>query len=254
MAYDPVTAGVLHAPGRIYRSTQVNGSAPVTAGPPVNPAALQRDPVTGHYFDPTSGKVYADPNGTQQVVDPNVRQQVAANFARSQAVFSQLPQAQAQQQQGFAGQSALVGNLNGVINGTAGPSVAQTQLGAGVGDIARSAISGAAGQTGESAALAHIQAMRTAGDAQAKANQDAAMLRAQETAAARATLGNVLGQQATEGQQNVNTTLGAANESANTAATGGATAETLNEKAGEHNAETNKGWIDQGAHFLGSLF
>jgi hypothetical protein len=238
----------------IYNSTQTHGAAPVAAGPPVNPATLQRDPVTGQYFDPTSGKVYADAQGTQQVVDPNTRQQVAMNIQRAQAVFQQLPQAQAQQQQGFAGQTQLAGQLGGVINGTAGPSVAQTQLGQGVGDIANSAESMAAGHTGESAALSHIQAMRTAGDAQAKANQDAGMLRAQETAAARQQLGSVLGAQATEGQANVNTTLGATNDAAALGQKGGAEAEGLNEKAGEANAATNKSWIDQGAHFLGGLF
>jgi hypothetical protein len=225
--YDAVKGG---AKG-IYGSTQVPGQPGVGAGPPANPAQFIRDPTTGMYYDPTSGKTYTDAAGTQLVTNPNVAQQVAQNIQRANSLFTSSTQ----------GQNQLIGDLNNVINGSA-PSVAQNQLGQGVDNIAKSANAMAAGHTGENAALAHIQAMRSAADAQAKANQDAAMLRAQETAQARAQLGNVLGQQQDTG-------LGYAK----TGESGQEAQQGLNEKSDEKNAETNKGLIDQGAHVLGAL-
>ncbi len=222
----------VHGAKDIYNSTQVPGQPPVTAGPPANPAQFIRDPTTGLYYDPTSGKTYTDASGTQLVTNPNVAQQVAQNVQRANSLFATATQ----------GQNQLIGDLQGVVNGTAGPSVAQTQLGTGVDNIAASANAMAAGHTGENAALAHIQAMRSAADAAAKANQDSAMLRAKETADARSQLGNVLGQQQDTGAAYAG--LGEKGQAEN---------QGLVEKTAEKNADANKGWIDTGAHFLASL-
>src|SRR6266436_1027645 len=149
----------------IYSSTQVGAQPGVGTAPAVNPALLQPDPVTHLYYDPTTGRSYLDAAGTQIVTDPNVAQQVATNVAKANALWAALPAAQQQQQQAYRAQTRAANGLGDVISGVA-PSVAQSQLGAGVDAIAANANAMAAGHTGENAALSHIQAMRSASDAQ----------------------------------------------------------------------------------------
>lgn len=82
------------------------------------------------------------------------------------------------QEQGLASQ------LGSTIAGTAGPSVAQTQLRAGLDQNNASMLSAGAGSTGVNSVLARYQARQAAGEQAAQMQQQAALLRAQEVAAA----------------------------------------------------------------------
>jgi hypothetical protein len=106
--------------------------------------------------------------------------------------------------QGAYGQQGnLVNDLLRTANGQ-GPSVANTQLQQGLGDINRNAMSQAAGATGAGGVLARYGAMIGGANAAAQTNQAAAIQRAQEIAQARAQAANVLAQQ----QQNTSALYG----------------------------------------------
>lgn len=97
----------------------------------------------------------------------------------------------------YAAESALAGNLGRTINGTAGPSVAQTQLRAGLDQSNADMLAAGAGSSGVNSVLARYQARQMAGEQAARMQQAAALLRAQEVAQAqqqlaalRAAMGN----------------------------------------------------------------
>src|SRR6476469_7583352 len=118
----------------------------------------------------------------------------ATAFDRQHAdeFYRRLAQLQQQYQQQLAAQSALGRSYDRTIAGTA-PSVAGAQLQRGVQQIGADARATASGATGASGALANYGAIQAL--AQAKANADAAALRAQEVAAAQAAKANLLNQQ-----------------------------------------------------------
>lgn len=159
---------------------------------------LKQDPVTGLYYDPTTGNVFNSPHPypENQVVNPNVAQQVASNFQQSQAILGGVTQARANASTANAGQAQLVGDLNGVISGSA-PSVAGTQLAGTLGGIQRTQSALASGQGGANAFAARRAAAQNIGNAQQAASQHAAQLRAQEVANAMSAKGTVLNSQAT---------------------------------------------------------
>lgn len=109
----------------------------------------------------------------------------AEDRAQAQEFFRQLALLQQNYQQALQQQRTLGRSYDQVINGTA-PSVAGTQLQQGVGQIKSTLASEAAGASGNNAALANYGAIQAMAQAQAKANQDAALLRAKEVAEARA--------------------------------------------------------------------
>jgi hypothetical protein len=117
-----------------------------------------------------------------------------ADRARSDEFYRQLALLQQQYQQQLAQQGALGRSLDKTIAGTA-PSVAGTQLQQGVGEIANATRATAAGASGENAALANYGSIQALAQAQAKANQDAANLRAREVAQAQQTKAGILNQQ-----------------------------------------------------------
>jgi len=90
----------------------------------------------------------------------------------------------AREAQNYAGESGLAANLGRTINGTAGPSVAETQLRAGLDQTNADAMAAGAGASGVNSVLARYQARQMAGAAGAQMQQQAAMLRAQEVAQA----------------------------------------------------------------------
>ena len=97
----------------------------------------------------------------------------------------------------YAGQERLAQNLWSAVNGT-GPSVAGTQLQAGLDQTLANGNSMASGGSGANGALARYAAILGAGRAGAATNQQAAELAAQQTAQARAQLGGVTGAMAGE--------------------------------------------------------
>lgn len=112
-------------------------------------------------------------------------------------LLAQLAQYNQQYGQAFQDQTRVANGYDAVINGTA-PSVAQTQLQQGVGQIAAQQQAQASGATGQNAAIARIAAMQNTGAAQAQANQAAAVQRAAEIDAARRAKAGIAAQQAGE--------------------------------------------------------
>ena len=126
----------------------------------------------------------------------------AQEFYRQLALLQQHYNEQRLQQAGTARQ------LDAQIRGTA-PSVANTQLMRGVSQIGDAARATTAGASGNNAALGNYGAIQAMGQAQAKANADAAVLRANEINQATMAKANVLGQQQqATGQQTAAATAG----------------------------------------------
>lgn len=168
------------------------GAGPAQAGQPV-----VYDPATGLYVNQTTGAVSTDPGGQHPVQSASLATQAARNIAVSNNLMAQLATYGKQYTQALGGQTKLVGDLQGTINGTA-PSVAQGQLEAGLGQTRSALNSEAAGATGTNAALARETAMQATAGADANTNQQAAQLRAQEVQGAEQAQGTVLGQEAGE--------------------------------------------------------
>lgn len=166
-------------------------------------------------LDPATGQIVDVPDNVASLPYQTGRATVLSN-----TLAGQLPVLQQQEQQAITGQQGLVKDLNGVIQGTA-PSVAQTQLAQTSGQIAQQAASQAGSVAGPNSALAAYLGQIQASMARAKANQDAANLRAQEVAQARQAKGQVLGQEANEANQATGTAVSGATGLTNTA-TGGA--------------------------------
>lgn len=169
------------------------------------------DPSTGVYVDPVSGATAMDPLGQTAVTNPSLVSQAKRNLAVSHGLLDTLGKYGQQFDQSISGEQALSRHLNDVIAGQA-PSVAGQQLQEGLGQVRQQADSMASGATGANAGAARLQAIQTGGAAAAGVNQQTAMLRAQEQAAATqnqgAVLGNIAGQSANMYGTNV---TGAAN-------------------------------------------
>ncbi len=147
--------------------------------------ALQKDPSTGLYFDPTSGTTFLDAGGTQPVTDPNVAQQVAQNFTTSRQFLTRLGNVQGQEGQ-------LAGNLSNLIAGGQ-PSAAQMQMQEGMNSIAQQQLSNAAGVSGAGGPLAQLLAARNTANAQIQNNAAGGIARANEVTGARSALAGLLG-------------------------------------------------------------
>jgi len=191
-------------------------------------SALQQDPATGFYFDPTTGTTFVDPGGQQPVTDPNVAQQVAQNFNTSRQFLTRLGNVQGQEGQ-------LAGNLQSLLTGNA-PSMAQSQVQQGMNSIAQQQLSNAAGVSGAGSPLAQLLANRNTANAQIQANNAGGLARAQELTGARNTLAGLLG-----GMANQN--LGAATDYSQLAATGQAGQQGLNAATDKNNQDFNLSFL-----------
>lgn len=119
----------------------------------------------------------------------------AEDQENSRQLMAMLAQYNQQYNQAFADQSRAAAGYGAVINGTA-PSVAQGQLTQGLGAIQQAQQSAASGASGQNATIARIAAMQNTGQAQAQANQAAAIQRAAEIAQARDAQAKIYAQQA----------------------------------------------------------
>jgi hypothetical protein len=200
---------------------------------------LQRDPISGMYFDPQTGTSYYDALGTQVVTDPNVAQQVATNFQRANAFLGQIVPLQQQQQNVFANQGKLAGQLQDIISGRA-PSLTQEQLTNSLNQIAQQQQSQAAGTSGPGQLLAQLAAMRNTGQASIGANNTAATARIQEQRSAQDALAQLLNSQASGLGSAINTDVGAGENFANLAAGGQASQQGLNAQANAANAKSSE--------------
>ncbi len=219
---------------------QVSGE-PGTVGPA--PPGTQLIPNgSGGYIDPATGQTYADPTGRTPLGNVNLNQQTGANTAVSNNLLTGLQGLQGQQQHAFAGQTGLEGELQAQINGT-GPSVALTQLGQGQDAIARQQMAQAAGVGGANATAARLGAAANTANAQAAANQQQALVRAQEVAQAEANKGALLNAEQT-GATGMGGVLGkTAADYATNATNAAATAQNLNQKSRMANAQANSNML-----------
>jgi len=242
-------------PGNLLHDNPVPNQPGVTANGASAPnvSQFQRDPITGMYYDPTTGGVYADQYGTQQVTNPNVAQQVAKNFQTSGALLGGLTGARADAAAANSGQVNLLGQLASVVNGTA-PSVAGTQLASTFGDISRSVNSAASGYSGNNAFAARQQAMRTIADQQQRQSQAIAQLRAQEVAAARNAQGGILANMAGNANTQAGQDIGAGLGFGELAQKGQAAQQGLDYDASKANTEERNDKAQRTAGAIGSLW
>lgn len=136
----------------------------------------------------TTGTIFEGPN-----ISP-LTNATAEDRRRADEMYRYLAQLRQQFQQQQAAQSATTRSLDRTIAGT-GPSIAGTQLQQGL-DQTQSAISAqASGANGVNAGVANYGAIQALAQAHAKAQQDAALLRAREVEQAIQAKAGILGQQ-----------------------------------------------------------
>jgi hypothetical protein len=161
---------------------------------------------------------------------------VGPNLAISSGLYGNAGQAGGVVGSNIGQQQQLVNSLGQVVAGTA-PSVAQNQLTQGLGAIQAGQQSAAAGASGQNGALANMNAAQNMQAAQVQANQQAALIRAQEVAQARAQQAGVLANIGGEAGQSQGQNLQAAGVAGNTAA--GANQEMSKEESARTAANKN---------------
>jgi hypothetical protein len=173
-------------------------TTPGVAGPAQAGQPVVYDPSTGLYVNQATGAVSTDPGGQHPVANPSLATQAARNIAVSNQLMAKLATYGNNFNQAYQGQVGLQQQLQRTIQGTGGPSVAEGQLVAGLGQVRSTENSEAAGATGANAALARQNAQLATGQAETETNQQAAQLRAQEVNQAQQTEAGVLGSEASE--------------------------------------------------------
>lgn len=145
----------------------------------------------------------------------------AESRRRADEMYRYLATLQQQFQQQQAAQGATTRALDRTIQGT-GPSVAGTQLQQGVGQTRNAISAQASGANGVNAGVANYGAIQAIGAAQAKQQQDAALLRAQEVEQAIKAKAGILGQEqaATVGMAGQTTGAGTALQGQDVAGSG----------------------------------
>lgn len=170
--------------------------------------------------------------GPRDKATPALTQLSTQDQEMSRRLMAQLALYNQQYNQAYQQQGAVSRGYDAVINGTA-PSVAQTQLQQGVGQIAQQQQAQASGATGENAAIARIAAMQNTGTAQAQANQAAAVQRAIEIDQARKAQAGIAAQQAGEAGSMYGANLSGAVGFSSPAVTGAGAERTAQQKEDE---------------------
>jgi hypothetical protein len=258
-AWDSATGGA----GKLYSGVKnFLGYGPLpqqpgVGGPAKDPSKLERDVTTGLYFDPTTGTSYTDATGQSPVTNPNVAQQVASNYATSRQLLARTAASDKEHAEVMAGQNKLLGQLDNTITNVNAPSVAATQLAINNDRNASSALGNASGVGGANAFAARRQALNSIAHGNATTAQNAALARAAEVASAQGQKANILGSQATSGNQRYAIDTGAAAKFADTAASGQASNQGLDqqnkEKDRENKQEFSKRLIGGASHFIPGL-
>ncbi len=187
----------------------VSGStaAPTGAGTPND---LVLDAKSGLYYSPTTQNFYQKgADGTFTTMrDPNVASAVASFYGAGNA-FTEKAQPYAEDYRNVFGQeTGLANSLQNTISNPGAASVAHEQLNQALQANEAAQLSQAAGASGGNAFLARRGAANNIAGLDAKAGQDAALLRAQEVAAAQNNLGGLLGQQADQSKTMYGTNTG----------------------------------------------
>lgn len=119
---------------------------------------------------------------------------VGGDRRRSDEFYRAFARLQQQYEQQLAAQSALGRSYDKTINGT-GPSVATTTLERGLNQTGAAVNAEASGASGQNAGMAQYGAIQALAAAHAKAQQDAAVARAQEAQAAQNAKAGLLNQE-----------------------------------------------------------
>jgi hypothetical protein len=181
--------------------------------------------------------------GQQVPIQPGgatgINTQTAMDQGEAQRLQNQQLQLQQQQQQTYAGQNQLAGTLQNTITNPNAPSVAMSQLGSGFNQIAGTQMAGAAGASGENAAMAKRAAMQNIAGTQTGLNAQQAQLHAQEVANAQTGLSNLYSTQLGSQNTGQGNDISGATSLAGTTMQGQSTIANNNEKASEANAKAN---------------
>jgi hypothetical protein len=146
--------------------------------------------------------------------------------AQAEELKRQRQIAGGQQAQNYAQENNLAAGLGRTIAGTAGPSVAQTQLQQGLDTSNSSMLAAGAGSSGVNSVLARYQARQQQGEQAAQMQQQAALLRAHEVAQAQQQLAQLRAAMAAQSIGLYGTNL-----------TGGLNYDTLSGQMGQANAQ-----------------
>lgn len=260
LAAGPLGFGV--AQGKSLRDNPVSNfifgagpqQQPGVGGPAKDPSKLMRDPVTGMFYDPTTGTSYTDAGGQVVIANPNVAQQVATNAQRATAFLSQLGGLEQERKAEQEKQQALEGHFNAVLSGNA-PSVAEMQARGLAQAGASQQLAQVAGASGASSPLAALMAARNTGQVYANANNAGAMGRVAEETAAGNALNALLANEAANTQRATDTTAGLGMHLTDTAATGQEAQQGLNRQADKEKAADEKsfggGVLSTLSHLIG---
>jgi hypothetical protein len=216
---DPLT-GTQNYLGMSTPTVNTNPGGDVGAARPDDVYNLQPIPGTNFSYDPVSGQYYQtqgiDPRTGQPIYmgantvaqAPNLSQQGSGSAVLQQLYLQQQQQAQARMAATRAGQTGLERDYQAAIQGRA-PSVAAAQLYTGMGHIAQDQASQAAGANGQNAFAARRAAAMATARAQGDLSGNLALVRANETTAARSGLASLYGSEAQADQAASSTAAGA---------------------------------------------
>lgn len=212
---------------------------------------FQIDPITGYGFSPSSRTTYQKLNGQWVPVhDLTVSAQVSKNIATAD-YYKNLATTNANQfNNAVEQQNNLADSYRRTIQDPNAPSVAREQLNQALGATDATQTSLASGASGENANIARTNAANNIAGANAQEGQSAALLRAQETAAAQQGLGSTTGAIANETNSayGTNTNLGSAYATlAGNMEQGGNANETANSTANKDFFSKESGQVAAGA-------
>lgn len=246
----PKQPGVVTAPGAAHANGPSWGSDGHLVGPNGNKLTL--DPLTGTYYDQTTGTAYNN-QGTP-VTDPNLAQQAAQNFAARNAFLDKAGQQDPGLDKVEGQQQALVGSLEDTIHNPNASSVARTQLAQTMDANGRQILGTAAGVGGANAYDARRAGLNALAGANTQAVGNSALVRAQEVANAQGQEGGVLNQAAGGLQARQNTNVEAGKDFATLAAEAAAKKAQLDEDsalANQKQENSNAGARGKGLSALG---
>src|SRR3569623_214455 len=179
-------------------------------GTPVdqNGQPLQRDPVTGNYYAPSTGTSFAAHGAA--ITDPTLAQQVAQHSQPAQTYQTQGNAQNTNLEAAQKNQGQRVQTLQNVVAGRA-PSVAATQLAQSQDQTERNILGQVAGVGGPSAYDARRAAISAIANSRLQNAGQAAQLRAQEIQGATGQLATAINNQAgtAQARQNANVQAGA---------------------------------------------
>jgi hypothetical protein len=212
----------------------------------------------GAFYNPQTGQIIrTSPGGNPYVAGaPNLADLTAISQANQLTQQQQQQKLQQQQQQTFQAQNDLAGTFKNTITNPGASSVALSQLGSGLQQIAGTQLGAAAGTSGENAAAVRRTAAQNVAGASVGLNAQQAALRAQEVANAQTGLSGLLNSQLGAENTGINTATSAGLGYGNQGITAQGDSAGIAEKGNEANAKANSnllGTLGNGLAALGAL-